>query len=1659
MSAQSPGARARHIGHQELALREQFEDFKPRTLTWIGALPTWTTDLGNRLGLTRGDEDGGLLVDRLETEDLIETREILDADGDVVQSFWLRSSIRQELGRYLQESSVARLDRDLSELAAAVEALGLRSMTVGSIGSAEWLKIVRYYRPDRTGRRLMTDVDDLIAHGKRSNASTLVAACRGLGELASGTLLDAARRAQWRIDRALRVEQDNERLRHYCRRPSIETPIKELVETAFRARDEVARSGGPEGQGPRWALHLLGDGGMGKTMLIRYLASGRFATDYQLATFLVARTDFDHLDPRYPEQRPAELLLALAADLLGFASTRDIYRLYRLFQDAVNALHERWAEQSASADAEDDLATAADLFSGFVESLGCPVLLILDTCEELAKLYLPNDPAPAIDQTFRLLELIQQRTSRVRVLFAGRRPLVPSSERLRSAGPVLHPRPYLRVLPVGGFTAAEADHYLRQREATRAAEDPEAAPLRAELLQAALERALTVERPGSRWEYSPFELAAYYDWALSDPTLDASELKSAGGDPYIEWRIIGRLGDDQVRAAIGIAAEFGRFDATLLAPALVRAGIDAMAAFDGLATQEWVNVLSLRDDGGPAVIEIDDHLLDRIRAVTARKPEWFPLDRGRLGEDAREVIESRPLAELPAETVEAAIRLLPLQQAARVWERIEYRCCTEAAWGWAAQVAPRVAEVERARAGQGDAAPTILGAILATQSSARLHSRGDPSEQWRTVERLAARHPEPQAAVMLALRARLGRLATGDLADSAVIDNAVIIEALSREGDQRAAFHLIGAVTAAVHGCMTRGQDLPERLLRRLEPLAATETSSAGAAVQLALAVHELWAGSLDAAASHADRAIELVDQAAGTTENWLDWVPPRELGDRCRLLRVLVGWRRGDALEAVPWPSWRSAALARIEDTDSERLVAATIRFELGHRLVPALDLEAVEACNQYVPGRRSSAWAHRQVGPLVVEVAEAWRVLGQPTRANRWLSAHIEAAVSAGTDPDTIEACELARLRLCRRERTKEFSSVTRQSEEGSPSIRGEAWLVRTLVDGARPGSPEEAGNWSAWWHCQDASSLAEPGITPPAPPPEAADADRLEFAELFPDLARPKSGGGGLVTPPHDFDPESELRLGRPLSLPAGALGRLIVSVAEVTALRLPEQAARQLFGGAQLLDDAGDERGAWQARMLASLALARCQGPQEATAAWPEREAQFTDDERESAGWRQRADALAAYLAGRQAPVGLPPSPELKLPRAGNSLLIRGRDAAARLGPTAEVLGGGAAVAAAAIGFTTAGAADAGAAAAILALVIAVRVVTFWLPYRIAKARSIRVSQPTSASVLAEAVPSRGMRDLTGLRLSTIAGALAGRWPLVTMLRPWHGRWLHALPTDPAPRFDLSALQLPDPLRPHRTVMLEIRPDTRSSSQLPWELWLGSSLSQAGAPSLLMYRQVSGRAWVPRRSAWANAAPEYHGWLHNTTESISARTNSATEHPAYRPSLRLLHIVGTPVPTKAGWRLRVAVAGNARSESRGAESGEALLRLDDFPTARTTLAILQADPVDGPPQMLDALRPGLMGSAQELVDGGANAVLVIPPLPDKVALDVAEMLRKTIVQRRRPPSPAILLRTQARVKELVAAALPPDADPGPVLDVVLFLRAAGRGAHDPTTERSS
>jgi len=446
---------------------------------------------------------------------------------------------------------------------------------------------------DPSGSWLIEQVGSSVAGGRVTEARDYVAAATALGDVLGDPLSSAARRAQWRIDRGYREAQDNRHLEHYHHRPEFETALDELV------------WGPPE----TWALHLLGKGGVGKTTLVRYLSSGRFAAERRRPPLPVARIDFDHLDPRYPEQRPAELLMALVGDLSGFTLSRSAYAAMRQVDDASQAVHELLGATSEQSDAESMLAVAIAAFARYLQELRGPVVLVLDTCEELAKLHAPGAVAPAVERTFHILESIHRAVPTVRVLFAGRRWLSqpPPGTAAAASGPMLRARPYLRVLEIGGFTAREAGEYIDRR-------DPQAG-IPAALRAAMLDRCREEDAASAEPRFNPFDLDGYCDWAVAEPDLDPDTLRSAPGDPYIDQRIIGRLGSTTLRDALPVVVEFGRFDLDMVTPALNRRAIEPEVAFNGFANQEWVSTVQYTAEGLPRIIEINEHLRARLHAV------------------------------------------------------------------------------------------------------------------------------------------------------------------------------------------------------------------------------------------------------------------------------------------------------------------------------------------------------------------------------------------------------------------------------------------------------------------------------------------------------------------------------------------------------------------------------------------------------------------------------------------------------------------------------------------------------------------------------------------------------------------------------------------------------------------------------------------------------------------------------------------------------------------------------------------------------------------------------------------------------------------------------------------------------------------------------------
>ena len=143
----------------------------------------------------------------------------------------------------------------------------------------------------------------------------------------AGAAEQALSRARRLLALGLRRRQDERALGRYLDRPELSDAVARLLNRDAANRQEPGAGEAPAEEAgptePPWALHLRGAGGVGKTMMIRYLASGRYAAQRGQPPIRVARVDFDHLSPDYPVRRPVQLLLELADELALHTAASD----------------------------------------------------------------------------------------------------------------------------------------------------------------------------------------------------------------------------------------------------------------------------------------------------------------------------------------------------------------------------------------------------------------------------------------------------------------------------------------------------------------------------------------------------------------------------------------------------------------------------------------------------------------------------------------------------------------------------------------------------------------------------------------------------------------------------------------------------------------------------------------------------------------------------------------------------------------------------------------------------------------------------------------------------------------------------------------------------------------------------------------------------------------------------------------------------------------------------------------------------------------------------------------------------------------------------------------------------------------------------------------
>ncbi|MEZ4468220.1 MAG: ATP-binding protein [bacterium] len=449
-----------------------------------------------------------------------------------------------------------------------------------------------------------------------------VEAGRALQGLLGGRLRLGVARAARALLLAERREEDRRALRHFVLPAALKTVFEELWH--------------PD----RFALHLQGAGGVGKTTFLRHLTA-ELAPAMQA---VVARLDFDHLDARYPERDPGLLLAHLAEDLLLQAdreSAEDgligVGRLADRVREGLSGL-------AAGAPDEAEIQALVEAFGDALQSLGGPVLLLFDTCEELARRRADGQPSRAVEETLRRVEALQARAPNVRVIFSGRW--------------ALPPRDWLRVQALAGFDAGDADRYLAGR--SEGCSPPPAWVTRPALRQTLLERSRADRH------YSPFELSWRAAWIEAEPQISEADLRDPTADRYVELRILGRLTDPDVRSLLPAAARLGTFDVGLLRGCVDLPEVRLASAFAELARQEWV----------------------------AAKGEWLTLDERVRARLARGADDARVAAALLGRLLSGAPGMLFAGLAARWltleptgikedWEKIVARVERQGEWpGW-----------------------------------------------------------------------------------------------------------------------------------------------------------------------------------------------------------------------------------------------------------------------------------------------------------------------------------------------------------------------------------------------------------------------------------------------------------------------------------------------------------------------------------------------------------------------------------------------------------------------------------------------------------------------------------------------------------------------------------------------------------------------------------------------------------------------------------------------------------------------------------------------------------------------------------------------------------------------------------------------------------------
>lgn len=1050
----------------------QLAELPRPALEWLALAPLWTIDVAVAAGFPDGADRAGLnaLLAGLAGIGLCTVGDVgdpvpMDLPGST--TFWMPDEHRPPV----LSPAVQDAGRGLAHLRAEARRAAAGVLTAAESGLAppglleRWATLAAEPDVSSMAALLNSRCDDLLAAGDSGDVVRWIEAARPLENLVRGELTAAVDRVRKRLE--LFHRRDDERhLRRFLERPDLIAAFNELL----------------DGDDAHWALHYAGAGGTGKTMLMRYIQA-RLIPARRASS---SRIDFDYLNPDYPAKAPGLLLAELSEELrLHDDPTGEATSLFGSFDEQVLRLHERLSGRFTDAVSapglvgSDDFVRMLDLFADAAARLPQPVVLLLDTCEELSKVRPDGSVPDGVRATFDLLVGLHDRLPTIRVVFGGRRPLASAGD-MREDGPRwISPssdeqpvRPYLRLQEVRGFQRPEAERFLKQTLGV----SPELVG------QILIESA----DPGDAMvfhyhfgdptasegrRYSPYDLAAWGRLAARDPEGTADALRSSDGDRYVELRIVRRITNEAVRRVLPAVAALGLFDRTILEVAAgATAGPDgeitpgsavANDIFIELVRQEWV------ERRGSVFFGVDKGLARRLlRAFRGSDPEAVQLARERVADHLERVTLGENLSDLTVLHFDLALRLLADDpaRAASWWVQVERRFAVKEPFEWARSLTEYLLGADGAahQAGPptrdaGGPAAFLDQAILATQAAAWTHCRpAIPIETWPLVLQRLNEHPLTDERERLRIRALAGSVATKAVTGG---DARVEVDSLARALETFPVLddQLAASVVAAAEAVLEAAERVstPHRVVALSAVLAPKRFGNEG--VRL---FRDLLDARLRVLLGHRQEAAEIFRAAVdslGTApieSRWLDWLAPRNVWHR-------VGLEFGRAaVQGLFPPEEGLRAITRALELTDERDAVEPDYLRLQSALLTLVSRHHGPGDTAVVPSRlkeltlrdlddRATRNAHAAFPPLPVAAAEALAALGHVDEAVEALQGTASAAEASAVSLDLVDASERALLRIGRRMRLADEQLISLSALANSPLLADRAlvWTIAAL------------------------------------------------------------------------------------------------------------------------------------------------------------------------------------------------------------------------------------------------------------------------------------------------------------------------------------------------------------------------------------------------------------------------------------------------------------------------------------------------------------------------------------------------------------------------------------------------------------------------------------